>query len=76
MFSALTKRKRQSKVSVGQRYQKRDAPLVVWEVISLFRGTDGMPYAAMLRVDDPTMQKTVAQAILERGLHYTLVSGR
>ena len=76
MFSALTKRKRQSKVSVGQRYQKRDAPLVVWEVTSLFRGTDGMPYASMIRVDEPSMQKTVAQAILERGLHYALVGGR
>ena len=69
MLSSL-KRKRDSDVEVGQRYRKRDAPLIVWEVTSVFIGTDGMPYAAIVRADDHTMRKTVASAALERGTQY------
>jgi len=76
MFSALARGRRSNGVAVGQRYRKRDAPRVVWEVSALFRGTDGVPYARMFRVDDPSMLKTVAQAMLERSLHYTAVSDR
>ena len=76
MFSALARGRRSNSVAVGQRYRKRDAPLVVWEVAALFRGTDGVPYARMFRVDDPSMLKTVAQAMLERSLHYTAVADR
>lgn len=66
----LSTRKRDSEVAVGQRYRKSDAPLIVWEVVSLFIGTDGMPYAGIVRADDRTMRKTVAAAALERGPQY------
>lgn len=66
----LSTRKRDSEVAVGQRYRKSDAPLIVWEVVSLFTGTDGMPYAGIVRADDRTMRKTVAAAALERGPQY------
>jgi hypothetical protein len=69
MLSAL-RRKRDSEVAVGQQYRKSDALLIVWEVTSVFVGTDGMPYAAIVRVDDHTMRKTVASAALERGTQY------
>jgi hypothetical protein len=39
-------------------------------VVSLFVGTDGMPYAGIVRVDDHTMRKTVASGALERGPQY------
>jgi hypothetical protein len=73
MLSALMKRKRDSEVAVGQRYRKRDAQLIVWEVISVFVGTDGMPYAGIVRVDDRTMRKTVASAALSGGTQYQRV---
>ncbi len=69
MLSSL-KRKRDAEIAVGQRYRKRDAQLIVWEVTTLFVGTDGMPYAGIVRVDDHTMRKTVASAALERGPQY------
>lgn len=69
MLSAL-RRKRDSEVAVGQQYRKSDALLIVWEVTSVFVGTDGMPYAAIVRLDDHTMRKTVACAALERGTQY------
>lgn len=70
MLSALMKRKRDSEVAVGQRYRKRDAQLIVWEVISVFVGTDGMPYAGIVRVDDRTMRKTVASGALSGNTQY------
>lgn len=73
MLSALIRRKRDSEVAVGQRYRKRDAQLIVWEVVSVFVGTDGMPYAGIVRVDDRTMRKTVAVAALAGGTQYQRV---
>lgn len=73
MFSVLSRRRRDYDVAVGQRYRKREAPRIVWQVESLFDGTDGVAYAAMFRIDDPTMRKTVARALLERGGQYQRV---
>ena len=76
MFGTLSKRKKSAEVAVGQRYRKRDAPRIVWEVDSVFDGVDGVPYAAMFRVDDPTMRKTVARTSLEKGAQYQRVMRR
>src|SRR3546814_9263599 len=49
MLSAL-RRKRDSEVAVGQQYRKSDALLIVWEVKSVFVGTEGMPYAVIVQI--------------------------
>jgi len=54
----MARRKRD--VSIGQRYFKSDATGIVWEVVNLLQGKDGLPYAQLARVDDTTMRKSVA----------------
>jgi len=70
MFAANSKRRKDAQIAVGQRFRKRDAPRIVWEVESLFEGVDGVAYAAIFRIDDPSMRKTVARAALEKGHQY------
>lgn len=70
MFAPLSKARRDTDIAAGQRFRKCDAPRVVWQVDSLFDGVDGVPYAAIFRIDDPSMRKTVARASLERGGQY------
>ena len=47
MFSVLRRRRRAAEISVGARYCRRDTPNLIWEVYSLFTGTDGMSYAGI-----------------------------
>jgi hypothetical protein len=74
MFSVLRRRRRIAEISVGARYCRRDAPHIVWEVYSLFVGTDGMPYAGIFCTSDPTRRKTVSQSVLEHDGQYTRVA--
>lgn len=74
MFSVLRRRRRVAEISVGARYCRRDAPHIVWEVYSLFVGTDGMPYAGIFYTLDPTRRKTVSQSVLEHDGQYARVS--
>ena len=74
MFSVLRRRRRAPEISVGTRYCRRDAPNIVWEVYSLFVGTDGMPYAGIFSTTDPTRRKTVSQAVLEHDGQYQRVT--
>lgn len=60
-------------VAVGSKYYTAGLPYMVWEVVSLFEGIDGTPYAQIVAVNDPTRRKTVAQSSLESGTQYVAV---
>jgi hypothetical protein len=66
----LFKREKHPSIAVGSRYYTAGLPYMVWEVISLFEGIDGTPYAHIVAVNDPTRRKTVAQSSLESGTQY------
>jgi len=66
----LGRRKRESGVSPGIRYRRRDAPYMVWEVIAAHAGTDGKPYVVLVNLSDPTWRKTLSLAELESGSQY------
>jgi hypothetical protein len=69
----LGRRKRQSGVSPGVRYCRRDAPYMVWEVITTYTGIDGKPYVVLVNLSDPTWRKTISLAELESGSQYIRV---
>jgi len=66
----LFKSQKQAAVAVGAKYYTAGLPYMVWEVVSLFDGIDGTPYAHIVAVNDPTRRKTVAQSSLESGNQY------
>jgi len=66
----LFKSQKQATVAVGSRYYTAGLPYMIWEVVSLFEGIDGTPYAHIVAVNDPTRRKTVAQSSLESGTQY------
>jgi hypothetical protein len=70
----LFRREKQPTVAVGSRYYTAGLPYMVWEVVSLFEGIDGTPYAHIVAVNDPTRRKTVAQSSLETGTQYVPVA--
>lgn len=74
MFSVLRRRRRIPEIAVGARYFRRDAPTIIWEVYSLFVGTDGMPYAGIFCTSDATRRKTVSQSVLEHDGQYARVT--
>ena len=74
MFSVLRRRRRTPEIAVGARYFRRDAPNIIWEVYSLFVGTDGMAYAGIFCTSDPTRRKTVSQSVLEHDGQYARLS--
>ena len=74
MFSVLRRRRRAPEIAVGARYFRRDTPNIVWEVYSLFIGTDGMAYAGIFCTSDTTRRKTVSQSVLEHDGQYARVS--
>jgi hypothetical protein len=65
IFSSLRQRRPATEVSLGARYYRRDAPKIVWEVESLFVGKDGMHYAGLFCVSDPTLRKTLSHSALQ-----------
>jgi hypothetical protein len=74
MFSVLRRRRRTPEVSVGARFCQREAHNIVWEVYSLFVGIDGMSYAGIFCLSDPTRRKTVSRAVLEQEGQYLRIS--
>ncbi|HEV8388260.1 MAG TPA: hypothetical protein VGQ35_00375 [Dongiaceae bacterium] len=66
----LFKSQKHAAVAVGSKYYTAGLPYMVWEVVSLFDGIDGTPYAHIVAVNDPTRRKTVAQSSLESGNQY------
>lgn len=67
-------RRKQTRVTVGARYQNADMSILVWEVASTFNGIDGTPYAHIFCVNDTSRRKTVAQSTLESGVQYRRLS--
>jgi hypothetical protein len=65
IFSGRQRRRPGTEVSIGARYYRRDSPKIVWEVQSLFVGIDGMHYAGLFCVLDPTWRKTLSHSALE-----------
>ena len=63
-------------ISIGTQYRRRDAPNVVWEVITLYVGVDGLPHAVLSNVSDPTWRKALSQIELENGGQYFRVPAR
>ena len=61
------RRKRESGDSRGIRYRRRDAPYMIWEVISAYTSADGKPYVVLVNLSDPTWRKTLSLAELESG---------
>ena len=53
-------------VSPGQRFFTRDMPNAMWEVTKVYDGTDGVPYAQLRNVDDPSRLKTVSVSALRQ----------
>ncbi|MEJ0071333.1 MAG: hypothetical protein WDO24_24200 [Pseudomonadota bacterium] len=42
---------------------------IVWRVVDLFEGRDGIPYARLVNINDRSLTKTVAtEALLDRSL--------
>jgi hypothetical protein len=42
---------------------------IVWRVVDLFQGRDGIPYAKLVNTNDSSLTKTVAtEALLDRNL--------
>jgi hypothetical protein len=66
----LFKSQKHAAVTVGAKYYTAGLPYMVWEVVSLFDGIDGTPYAHIVAVNDQTRRKTVAQSSLESGNQY------
>ena len=66
----LGRRKREPGISHGIRYRRRDAPYMVWEVITGYTSTDGKPYVVLVNLSDPTWRKTLSLAELESGSQY------
>jgi len=73
MFSLLRRRHRSPEISIGARYFREDTPGIVWEVLSLYVGVDGLPHAILFNVGQPTLRKTLSQFTLENGGQYTRV---
>jgi hypothetical protein len=65
IFSSLRQRRPAGEVAVGARYFRRDAPSIIWEVQSLFVGKDGIRYAGLFCISDPTLRKTLSQSALQ-----------
>ena len=52
LLHSLTGRGADDEIMIGQRYRKQGVAWVIWEVATLFEGTDGMEYVQLMRVDD------------------------
>jgi hypothetical protein len=69
----LRRRHRGSEVSVGARYFRQDAPRIIWEVLSLYVGVDGLPHAILYNIDHHALRKTLSRFSLENSGQYTRV---
>jgi len=73
LLHSLTGRGADDEIMIGQRYRKQGVAWVIWEVATLFEGTDGMDYVQLVRVDDRTMRKTVSCDAVEHGTDFIRV---
>jgi hypothetical protein len=69
----LRRRHHGPEISVGARYFRQDAPRIIWKVLSLYMGVDGLPHAILFNVDHHTLRKTLSQSTLVNSRQYTRV---
>jgi hypothetical protein len=66
---------RNIRIEVGQRFHLVGSPptrIGAWQVAAVFKSTvDGIEYARLAQVNDPTRQKTIAVSALLDGRQYT-----
>lgn len=66
---------RNIRIEVGQRFHLIGSPpprIGSWKVAAVFKSTvDGVEYARLAQVNDPTRQKTIAVSALLDGRQYT-----
>jgi hypothetical protein len=66
---------RNLKIEVGQRFHLSGSPparIGSWKVAAIFKSTvDGVEYARLAQINDPTRQKTIAVSALLDGRQYT-----
>ena len=63
----------QNPPGIGTRFFRRDAPYIVWEVVTQYAGVDGLSHIVLRNLSDRTWQKTLSLTELERGGQYTRV---
>jgi hypothetical protein len=65
---------RNLRIEVGQRFHLVGSPparIGLWQVAAVFKSTvDGVEYARLAQVNDPTRQKTIAVSALLDGRQY------
>jgi hypothetical protein len=65
---------RNIRIEVGQRFHLIGSPparIGAWQVAAIFKSTvDGVEYARLAQVNDPTRQKTIAVSALLDGRQY------
>ncbi|HKF59908.1 MAG TPA: hypothetical protein VKB42_01015 [Dongiaceae bacterium] len=66
----LGRRKKEVEVSPGTRYRRRDAPYMVWEVVTAYASVDAKMYVVLSNVSDPTWRKTLSLIELEGSGQY------
>jgi hypothetical protein len=61
--------------AVGQRYRDLSVsfPNADWVIDKIFKGTDGLEYAAIRSASDPTRKKTLAVSVMSDANRYALV---
>jgi hypothetical protein len=74
MLSKLRRRHQSLEISVGARYFRRDVPGIIWEVLSLYVGVDGLLHAILFNIHHHTLRKTLSQSALEDTGQYTRIS--
>jgi len=75
IVSSLRQGRPAGEVHVGVRYFRRDAPRIIWEVQYLFVGKDGIHYAGLFCISDPTLRKTLSQSALQHDARNARLSG-
>ena len=70
----LGRRNKEVGVSRGTRYRRRDAPYMVWEVVTVYRSVDAKTYVVLSNVSDPTWRKTLSLIELESRGQYIRLS--
>jgi hypothetical protein len=67
----LRPRHQSPEIFVGARYFRRDVANIIWEVLSLYAGVDGLQHAILYDMGHPTLRKTLSQITLENSGQYT-----
>lgn len=61
-------------VAIGQRYQKQDATVGLWEIVAVLPGADDIAHVRLARVGEKSVVKTVSVAALMDRRMFRLVA--